>query len=260
MSHLLFAPLGSGSKGNCYLIALDGQILLVDAGLSNRQTVNAILDLGLDPKDVLGVVLTHGHGDHVRGLQIISEKHDWPIYVNAKTTHRVDYRMRRPEMIRTFPARRVLDLGPFRIEAVPVPHDCQDPVAYRISIGDFHLAICTDLGHETDLIREKLTGVGLMVLEANHDPEMLMNGPYPWDVKLRIRSDHGHLSNVQSGKLLGALSGGQPRRLILGHLSAENNKPELAVDTVAQHARLASAVKIEAATQWEIGPVVEVDI
>jgi phosphoribosyl 1,2-cyclic phosphodiesterase len=259
MPHFLFAPLGSGSKGNAYVISYNGQTILVDAGLSNRRMTWGLLDLGIDPDSLLGVFVTHDHKDHYQGLIVASEKHPWPIYGTPDTISTVRYFLRDPKRCHTFNNTRRLELGPFKIEAFKISHDTIDPVAYRISIGNFTMGVCTDLGKSTTIVEENLKGLNLLVLEANHDLDMLLRGPYPDWLIQRIRSAKGHLSNVQSGELLRELVHPELKHVILGHLSEENNKPKLALDTVAKSSSLPKHVKLELAMQHDVGPVIEMD-
>lgn len=260
MPHLLFAPLSSGSSGNAYVLALDREAILIDCGLSAKTILTGLAELGLAPEDVRGVIVTHDHGDHVRGLDVSTHRYGWSVYSRAATLKTCAHYMRRPEFCVPLPETGPFQLGPFSIEAFSIPHDTVDPVAYRIGVGDFRLAVCTDLGKTTPLVQTMLSDLDLLVLEANHDPDMLMEGSYPWHLKQRIRSAFGHLSNVQSGELLAQVVGPRLRHLVLAHLSEENNKPELAQDTVAKLCRLPGHVRLDIALQRVIGPVLEFDL
>lgn len=219
----------SGSGGNCSLISSGNSNLLIDAGISLRRIETAIRGLGLDRDDISGVLVTHEHSDHVSGLKTMLKRWDVPIYAPATVAERLVTML--PEI-----AQRILLVSPgcpfqlagFKVTAFRTPHDTRESVGYRVE-ADGIFALATDLGHVTEEVLENLTGADTVLIEANHDPDMLKQGPYPFQLKQRILSDHGHLSNQSCGELARYLVQHGTRQVILGHISKDNNRPELAL-------------------------------
>ena len=226
-----YAALASGSKGNCHALSSEGRTLLVDAGLSLRQ-IRARMDvLGWNPEEVRAVAITHEHSDHVGALGTILRRTDWAVIATRA--------------LRTaLQAARGLDIPPGRwIEARPglpldwdgwrllpfaLPHDAEDPVAYRLEAGGLQAAVVTDLGYPTALVADHCQGLDLLVLEANHDLDMLRDGAYPPHLKARILSRVGHLSNGAMADLLARSLSPRLQAVVLAHLSEANNHPDLA--------------------------------
>lgn len=237
---IVFCPLISGSSGNASYVACDGTRLLVDCGGSGRQITRCLELIGVDIESLNGILITHAHRDHTCGAGILSRRFDLPIYASIGTWDE----MRKRNQIGEIDVRNMkvfqsscsqpLQLGSFEISFFPIPHDAPDPVGYRITHGLASVAIATDIGCISAVLLDHLDGASVVLLEANHDPVMLKNGPYTEDLKRRILSNVGHLSNEHAGLLAGRLLRSGTRRIYLGHLSKENNTPDLAWTTVIQ--------------------------
>ncbi len=253
--------LGSGSAGNSALIATDHCRLLVDGGLSARQLVLRLELCGVSPNELDGILLTHEHGDHVCGLEVLCRKFQVPIYCNALTAEAIRYGMANPESFRgnwrIFRTGASFSICDITVESFPVPHDAVEPVGYTFHVGPSALGYVTDLGQATRLAIERLREVQTLVIETNHDEKLLQNDPHrPWPVKQRIQSRHGHLSNAAAASVIGQLLGGKIARVVLGHLSRDCNTPELAAGTVrAELEKIGRRdLEIYCASQGEISP------
>lgn len=225
-SAIRVCPLGSGSRGNCLAIATPEGTLLIDAGFSARETFLRMAEVGLSPADVKAILITHEHGDHIRGMGPLARKLRVPVYINERTWLGV----RRPELpeARHVPAGERFEIGGFRVKSLSLPHDAADPVAYVVEWGGKAVGCVTDLGVPSQRVIDALRGCSFLVCEANHDEQMLLDGPYPWSVKQRIRGRHGHLSNSQGLALLEGMLHPGLEGVILAHLSEKCNRPELA--------------------------------
>lgn len=220
--------LASGSKGNCLFLESDSCRLLIDAGLSCRETMARLSSIGVAPETVNGILVTHEHTDHVRGVGALARKLKIPVLGSSRTLQAARHVIGRAELVEFDPgtafAFRGLSIDPF-----PITHDACDPVGYRIEGAEGCIGFATDLGVATRLTQEKLRGCRALVLEFNHDEQMLQDGPYPWHLKQRIRSRHGHLSNAQGASLLEELLHPELEGVFLSHLSEVNNDPSLAM-------------------------------
>lgn len=225
--------LQSGSNGNCFFIASGGTQLVIDAGISGRQAESRLHDHGYEIRESSALLITHDHRDHAQNLGIFHRKFHLPVHITEPTLRAVRRWCnlgRLGEGIHHFEAGAKLSLGPFEIESVPTPHDGVDGVAFVISDGRHRVGILTDLGHEFDGLREILRTLDAVILESNYDEQMLAEGPYTPELKRRIRGPRGHLSNREAADLLHSARDNL-RWACLCHLSAENNRPELAMRT-----------------------------
>lgn len=220
--------LGSGSAGNAVLVEAPKGYLLVDAGFSWREIKARARRAGFDLRGVEALILTHEHADHTRGLPTLYRR-GTAIVASPGTLRALGHRFRR-----AVPLNGEMELLGLRIHAFPVPHDAAAPRGLVLEGDGARLGIATDMGEVTDLLLERLAGCGALVFEANHDLEMLLSGPYPWPLKLRILGPLGHLSNDAAGAALAELAEGA-RSILLAHLSQENNRPGLALETVARY-------------------------
>ncbi len=224
--------LGSGSAGNCALIATDHCKILVDGGLSARQIVVRLEQCGVLPEQLDGVLLTHEHGDHVCGLEVLCRKFHVPIYANALTAEAVRYDSwleshRNWRIFRTGSEFPICDI---KVQTFPVPHDAVEPVGFLFEAGSSRLGFITDLGYPTKLLIDRLRQAHTVVIETNHDEKLLQNDKHrPWPVKQRIQSRHGHLSNTAAANAIEELLPGRIERVVLGHLSRDCNTPDLAL-------------------------------
>ena len=227
--------LASGSKGNCTLVSSSSTRLLVDAGLCCREILRRLLLSGHDGASIDGVLITHEHTDHIGGLRVLARKLRIPVYVSAATYqeyqrcardangHRVNIDRRE-----TFSSGSTFQIGDIAVTPFTIPHDAIDPVGFTFRSDGIKIGICTDLGYMPASVRNHLRGCHVLMLESNHDLEMLRGGPYPWSVKQRVMSRVGHLSNDALADFLTKDYDGAAEFLILAHLSEQNNHPEIA--------------------------------
>lgn len=229
-----FSPLFSGSSGNCSVISAGGTNLLVDAGMPGRTIVSALSEVGVDPGAISAIVVTHEHSDHIKGIGVLSRKYDIPVYANEGTWKAMSPLIGEVSMrnIRTFVTGQNFYIGDLDVTPFPTSHDAAEPVGYTFFNKGSRLVYMTDSGRVTESMRETAQGADLLFLEANHDVVMLKTGPYPYQLKRRILSEKGHLSNDAAGELLIKLFNTGVRRAILAHLSSENNTERIAYDTV----------------------------
>lgn len=232
-----FCSLASGSSGNCIYIGSDTTAVLVDAGLSGKQLEERLQTFGHTGKDLSGILVTHEHSDHIRGLGVLARKFRIPIFLTEGTKQAVR-KMKSlgeipEEQIRVVKGDENVELGDLTIHPFRISHDAAEPVGYRVSAGKQSAAVATDMGTYSEYTIRQLRDLDILLLEANHDVHMLEVGRYPYYLKLRILGEKGHLSNVDSGNLLGEVLHDNIRHIVLGHLSEENNYPALAFETVS---------------------------
>jgi phosphoribosyl 1,2-cyclic phosphodiesterase len=257
--------LASGSAGNCALVEAGGTRVLVDAGLSGSELERRIAAVGADVRDLAGILITHEHADHVRGAGILARRHGLPVYL-TRGTHEAEHRhLGDMPIVRHIKPGRAFKLADLEVRPFSTPHTSQggrrstqqheggaDPVAYVFFHEGVKAGYATDLGHPIALMDQHLAGCRLLVLEFNHDPAMLVNGPYPWPVKQWIKGQGGHLSNEQGAKLLEDILRHDMKleALVLAHLSETNNTPELALGAargVLQRFRLERRIELHVA-------------
>lgn len=229
--------IASGSSGNCIYVGSDTTHLLVDVGISGKKVIEGVNSLDLDIKDIDGILITHEHSDHIAGLGVIARKYSIPMYTTPGTKAAIlDPRSKVGDIdedliCEIYPDDR-LTIKDIVINPMRISHDANDPVAYRFKSEGRSCAVCTDLGCFDDYTVESLKNMNALFLEANHDVRMLEVGPYPYYLKRRILGDHGHLSNESCGSLLSRILNDELKGVFLGHLSKENNLPELAYESV----------------------------
>lgn len=228
--------IASGSSGNCVYVGSDTTHLLMDVGVSGKRTEAGLEALGLTMRDIDAICITHEHADHISGLGVLARKYGVPVYAtkgtleaikNTSSLGRIDESLFRVVMPDERCTIKDISLYPVRTS-----HDAADPVAYRIDHDGRRIGLITDLGCYNDYTVECLRNLDLLYLEANHDVHMLQVGPYPYYLKQRILGERGHLSNESAGKLLSRLLHDNMQAIVLGHLSKENNLPELAYESV----------------------------
>ncbi len=224
----------SGSTGNSFLIGAGEDCILIDAGKNAKKLCAAIRACGYEPEQVRAIFVTHEHSDHISALPTFLKKHPIPVHIVAASAYKLENReTAEPLLVRHPPLYRET-VGPFTVSSFSTPHDSRASVGYRIEIADgesvYRVGYATDVGHVTAEIEAGLAGCQAVILESNHDPEMLENGSYPEDLKRRIRSNRGHLSNPACAALAAKLAAGGAERIMLAHLSLENNTPDTAYD------------------------------
>jgi len=231
-SSLSVCVLASGSKGNAVYIS-DGQhAVLVDAGLSGKAIEGRMRERGLSPDSLSAIVVSHEHTDHIQGVGVLSRRYRLPVYI-ARETLKAAPQLGRLHETCHFECGRGFSIGALKIHPFSISHDAADPAGFTFSKNGAKVGLATDLGIATAMVREHLKACTLLVLEANHDPDMLMGGPYPWPLKQRIKSRSGHLSNGESRELLCEIQHEALRHVVLAHLSETNNTPDAAYQTVA---------------------------
>lgn len=228
--------IASGSSGNCIYAGSDNTHILVDVGISNKRIEQGLNEIGLKGSDLTGILITHEHSDHIKGLGVFSRKYGIPLYATKETLEAIG----RQKSLGEYPGglhRPICPevdffIGDLEIRPFSVDHDAANPVAYRIHHGRKAVAVATDLGHYDQYVIDHLRGLDALLLEANHDVNMLEVGPYPYYLKRRILGNSGHLSNENAGRLLSCILHDNLKRVLLGHLSKENNYEALACETV----------------------------
>jgi phosphoribosyl 1,2-cyclic phosphodiesterase len=229
--------LGSGSAGNCSLIATSQCRLLVDAGFSARQITQRLEAVGVHPESLDGILITHEHSDHVAGLEVFCRKFCVPIYANPLTAET----LRRGSLAgftkwNLFATGSVFTVKNIEVQTFYVPHDAVDPTAFVFTADEGAIGYLTDLGYAPKLALERIRQVDTLIVETNHDERMLQeDSRRPWSVKQRILSRHGHLSNEAAAKLVAAIAGHRLRRVVLGHLSRDCNRADLALGTMGRY-------------------------
>lgn len=228
--------IASGSSGNCTYVGDDTTHLLVDTGISKKRIEQGLHTLGIKGEELGGILITHEHDDHIRGLGVFSRKYEIPIYATKGTIAGICSQSklgRMPEgLLHEISVDKSFFLGHLEVRPFSISHDAKEPSGYRIEDKDKAVAVATDMGMYDAYIVENLKGLNAVVLEANHDIHMLEVGPYPYPLKRRVMGEKGHLSNELSGRLLCDILHDDLQYVVLSHLSKENNYPELAYETV----------------------------
>lgn len=231
-----FASLGSGSAGNALVVEVEETRVMLDCGFGLKETLARLARLQLSPTDISGIVITHEHDDHASGAFKFSAKYNIPLWLTYGTLKMVGRYLPNQHSL----ALNVIDShSPFSIQSLemqpfPVPHDAREPVQYVFSDGARSLGVLTDVGRITPHIEHKLNGCQALVLECNHDAEMLKNGPYAWSLKKRVGGELGHLDNLDTAQLLSRLDHRPLQHVVAAHLSAKNNTPQLAQRALAE--------------------------
>lgn len=225
--------LASGSSGNCTYISSDTTAILIDAGLSARETGRRLGLIGVELPSIQAVCVTHEHGDHIAGLGTLHQRHRIPVFANSATAQGI-LQSRELSRVRctVFATGAAFGVGDLGIEPFSVPHNALDPVGFVIQSGGTKVGFVTDLGMVTELIRDKLGSCHVIVLETNHDKAMVRDSTRPWSVKQQTLSRQGHLSNEEAAEVLGQIAGPHLRHVFLAHISEECNRREMVLDLV----------------------------
>lgn len=250
--------LQSGSNGNCIYVEAGGVRLLFDAGISGAAAEERLADRGRDIRKVDALIVSHDHSDHIRSAGIFQRKYGIPLFVTARTLSAAQMRCTLGKLkdVHHFRSGSLIRLGGVTIHTIPTPHDGEDGTAFVVDDGSRRFGIMTDLGHVFGGLGDLIASLDAVLLESNYDPVMLADGPYPRSLKLRIKGPGGHLSNREAADLIGGACGGRLRWAFLGHLSEQNNSPEMALRTHREV--LGDAIPLRVASRYRVSDVMDV--
>lgn len=226
-------PLASGSKGNSLFVSCRNSSILIDAGLSGVEIERRLNRVNIDPESLTAIIVTHEHSDHVKGTGILSRRFNLPVYITRKT-YAACKGLGKIKDICFFECGTPFEIDDILVSPFSISHDAEDPAGLTMEYMSQKIGVATDLGVATGLVKEHLKNSNILYLESNHDPDMLINGPYPWHLKQRIKGRTGHLSNTDTGKLIAELKTDRLKHVILAHLSEENNCPQKAMQEVSK--------------------------
>ncbi|MFD0871778.1 MBL fold metallo-hydrolase [Paenibacillus residui] len=231
---LRFSVLASGSTGNSMVVTNGETKLLVDAGLSAKKVEQLLEERNVSGEELDAILVTHEHSDHIKGLGALARKYDLPIYANEKTWEALNKQIGEiaEANVKVMDTGSMIEFDSIQVESYAISHDAAEPVGYCFYEGDKKLSLATDLGYMSSKVKEQVLDSDVLILESNHDVEMLRMGKYPWNIKRRILSDIGHLSNEAAGDALSEILGGKTKRVYLAHLSQNHNLMDLARMTV----------------------------
>ena len=233
-SSFCLCPLASGSKGNAIFVSTPDTAVLVDAGLSGIEIQRRMAAVGRTPDDLKAIIITHEHTDHVKGAGVLSRRFNIPVYVTSDTFNACKG-LGKIDQINFFECGSAFDIGSLAVNPFSISHDACDPAGLTLKHQGKKIGIATDLGIVTNLVRTHLSRVNALYIEANHDPDMLMTGPYPWHLKQRIQSRTGHISNQNARDLVAQICHKDLDHVVLAHLSEENNCPEKAAIEISKN-------------------------
>lgn len=233
---LNFCSLSSGSSGNCYYLGNEFTGLLIDAGISAGAIRKFLKNMGVSMQTIMGVLVTHNHSDHIRGLEVLTRKNNLPVFTTGKIWESILSRKNNLAgvTLREIALQQKFHLAGFDIEAFPVSHDAPETIGFHMGAGDQKITIATDLGHICQTAASYMKAANLLVIESNYDEQMLLNGKYPYFLKSRIQSDQGHLGNHQTSAFLADIVSEHLRHICLAHLSNNNNTPDRALQALKQ--------------------------
>lgn len=237
-----FASIGSGSEGNGLVVEAGRTRILIDCGFGVRDTAARLQRIGIEPASLDAILVTHEHSDHVCGVPAFAARHRIPVWLTFGTLTVVGARFAGMEQIYGFDSHDAFAIGDLEVRPFPVPHDAREPVQFVVSDGNFRLGVLTDLGMSTRCVEQSLTGCDALVLETNHDLDLLAGSDYPYPLKQRISGRFGHLDNAGAAALLAALDTSRLQHIVAAHLSQQNNTPD--------KARAALATVLACAADW----------
>ena len=261
---LNFCSLYSGSSGNSLLVQTSNTKILIDVGESAKKVSYALSSMEVNPSEIDAILITHEHSDHIKGLGTFAKKYDIPVYSNSRTWDSMPEQSKKisEKNIRFFKIEEDFEIGDLKIHPFKIPHDAANPCGFNIFHENKKISIATDIGHMTSNIAHKLEDSCFLLLEANYDPNILKYSSYPYLLKQRIAGPNGHLPNEDAGKTISFLMNSGLKQVMLGHLSKENNFPELAYKTVVDElieSKLdSSKIKIEIANRSCPSKMIEV--
>ncbi len=254
-----FCVLGSGSRGNCTYIEAGDTCILIDAGFSGKEITRRLALIGRRPEQLSAILVTHEHNDHVAGVGVLSRRFKLPVHANRKTSLAAESKVGKLFAFREFSTGQRFVLGTLEVHPFAISHDTADPVGFVVDSGALRLGYCTDTGRVTKLMVHLLGRCQGLILEANHDPGMLRDGPYPFYLKQRVGSNMGHLANADAASFVHRLDGGVLQTLVLAHLSETNNHPDLVVEEMRKKFD-ASSARPEILLATQSGPCPLVDL
>lgn len=246
--------LASGSNGNCYYVGNAEEAVIIDIGISNRQLKERLNDAGLSIKKIKAVFISHEHSDHIKGMHSLSKKNDIAVYATKKTYDKAYKGLHSNKTVHFEPG-DTLTIGSLKVHSFSKLHDASDPVSFRIEIDGLNIAVLTDLGCATPLVVDHLKLCHAAFLETNYEHDMLMNGKYPSFLKKRVSSNLGHLSNDQAVELITSLNGSPLKTVFLSHISADNNRIDLALEKFKPFQQ---KLQIEATSRHAVSKVVTI--
>lgn len=252
---LEFASLNSGSNGNCYYVGNNSEAVLIDAGISCRETEKRMRMLGLNIQKVKAIFISHEHSDHIRGVEVLSRKHKIPVYITSSTLANCSLEIN-SSLLHSFYHERTVALGSMNVIPFSKKHDAADPYSFIVEEDEISIGVITDIGTACENVIRYFKNCHAAFLESNYDEDMLENGDYPYHLKRRIRSGHGHLSNKQSLELFLNHRSEKLKHLFLSHLSEHNNDPEIVYNlfkTHSQEVNIVVASRYEASEVYRIG-------
>lgn len=258
-----FCSLYSGSTGNSSIVQSNKTKILVDVGESAKKIAEALASINVDPFSIDAILITHEHSDHVKGLAVFSKKYNVPVYANIETWNAMQkYKEKlNEENIKTFTFNK-FKIGDIEVNPFPIPHDAANPCGFNLFHDNKKMSIATDIGHMSKEIITNLSDSSFLLLEANYEPEVLKCSSYPYMLKERIKGPNGHLSNSDAGKTISYLVDHGLNKVMLGHLSKENNFPELAYKTVVEelieHNYDENSLSLSIANRYETSPIIDV--
>lgn len=258
-----FCSLFSGSTGNCSLVQSDNTKILIDAGESAKKIADSLKELGIDATQINGIIITHEHSDHIKGIGTLSKKYNIPVYANIETWNAMPSQENKIDMenkkIFTF---NDFNIGELTIKPFSIPHDAANPCGFNISYNNKKISIATDIGHMNNEIISHLSNSKFLLLESNYENEILKCSSYPYSLKQRISGPNGHLSNNDAGKTISYLVNNGLSNVMLGHLSKENNFPELAYKTVVEQLIEnnidENSLSLTVATRYATSPIIDI--